>query len=50
MLMASSKIIYCLRAEGCVIIGRTEYLYQAFVAAWEIVYFSRERAFFKKII
>lgn len=50
MLMAWSKNIYCLQAEGCVILDRTEYLYEAFVAAWEIVYFSRERAFIKKII
>jgi len=48
--MASSKNIYRLRAEGCVILDRTEYLYKAFVAAWEIVYFSRESAFIKKII
>lgn len=50
MLMVSSKNIYCLQAEGCVILDRTEYLYKAFVAAWEIVYFSRERAFIKKLI
>lgn len=48
--MAWSKNIYCLRAEGCVILDRTEYLYEAFVASSETVYFSRERAFIKKII
>jgi hypothetical protein len=50
MLMASSKNIYCLRAKGCVLLDRTEYIYEAFVAAWEIVCFSRERAFINKII
>jgi hypothetical protein len=50
MFMASSKNVYCLWAEGCVILDRTEYFFEAFVAAWEIVYFSRERAFIKKII
>jgi hypothetical protein len=46
---SAHKYVY-LRAEGSVILDKTEYLYEAFVAAWEIVYFNRERAFIKKII